>query len=210
MPELEALSKTDNRDPRIPLYLAMAHFWLGHQGQAKRLIERAVEIGPSDPDVFYCRSQILRKESLPQAIADLERYVEMTNRPWALNPDKKDARVKAELDYMKRGLLPPDWDRPGKERVPFDPANQKGTPVSEAVRLGSASTATSQVKPTDADPHPAQRAQEGDAASGQTAHQTDDHGQDRHDQDSQQRLPILILVALGAALAVRLWSRGKP
>ncbi len=136
MPELEALYRTNNRDPRIPLYLSMAHFWLGHQDKAEQLIGEAVRSGPSDPDVFYCRSQIVRKLDLPQAIADLDRYVEMTNRPWALNPAKKDNRVKAELAYMRRGVLPPDWDLPGPGRVPFKPDSQPGTPASAAAKAG--------------------------------------------------------------------------
>jgi hypothetical protein len=114
----------------------MAHFWLGHQSQAQALIQRAVEIGPSDPDVFYCRSQIVRQVNLPLAIADLERYQKMTTQPWSVGPKQKADRVQAELDFMRRGLLPPDWDKPGPERAAFLPASQTGTEVSEDVRLG--------------------------------------------------------------------------
>lgn len=142
LPELEALHKTDNRDPRIPLYLAMTHFWLGHQKIAESLIQDAVKIGPSDPDVFYCRSQIVRKWNLPQAVADMQRYVAMTSQPWSINAEKKDERVRAELDYMQRGVLPPDWDKPGPERAVFDPKNQPGTPVSAAVKNGTATYET--------------------------------------------------------------------
>lgn len=142
LPELEALHKTDNRDPRIPLYLAMTHFWLGHQKIAESLIQDAVKIGPSDPDVFYCRSQIVRRWNLPQAVADMQRYVAMTSQPWSINAEKKDERVRAELDYMQRGVLPPDWDKPGPERAVFDPKNQPGTPVSAAVKNGTATYET--------------------------------------------------------------------
>jgi len=201
LPELKALYETDNRDPRIPLYLAMAHFWLGHQQRAEKLIDEAVHSGPSDPDVFYCRSQIVRKLDLPQAIADLERYVEMTNRPWALNPAKKDDRVKAELDYMRRGVLPPDWDRPGPGRVRFDPANQPGTPASAAARSGYRAAVSPAGAATGADSVTAT----GDAPQSP--------GKDGDREGSQEgpdtTLPILILVALLAAIGVRLWSRGR-
>lgn len=194
-PELEALRRTDNRDPRIPLYLAMAHFWLGHTAIAKTLIDEAVASGPSDPDVFYCRSQIVRNVDLPQAIADLERYVEMTNRPWALNPAKKDQRVKAELDYMRRGLLPPAWDRPGPGRVAFDPANQPGTPASAAARRGT--TMAGAATPT-AGP---------DAATQSTPGQD---GERTPPAVPSSKLPVAILLALAAAVGARLWSRRRP
>jgi hypothetical protein len=149
------------------------------------LINEAVRSGPSDPDVFYCRSQIVRKLDLPQAIADLDRYVEMTNRPWALNPAKKDNRVKAELAYMRRGMLPPDWDRPGPARVRFDPTNQPGTPASAAAQAAS-----------------------GTDDSGVPDEQARDPSDDE-DRSPSTTLPILILVALLAAVGVRPWSRGR-
>lgn len=136
LPELQALAATANRDPRIPLYLAMAHFWLGHQADAEKWIGKAVQIGPSDPDVFYCRSQIVRRSNLPLAIADLERYEAMTKQPWALGPRQKTERVEAELALMRKGRIPPDWDKPGPDRAVFLPAEQTGTAASELAIRG--------------------------------------------------------------------------
>ena len=136
LPELQALAKSGNRDPRIPLYLAMTYFWTGQQAEAERWIDRAVAIGPSDPDVFYCRSQIVRRVDVPLAILDLERYEAMTKQPWAVGPRAKSQRVEAELALMRKGRIPPDWDKPGPDRAVFLPAEQTGTAALPNAILG--------------------------------------------------------------------------
>ncbi len=213
LPQLEALAKSGSRDPRIPLYLAMTHFWLGHQAEAQTLIQHAVEIGPSDPDVFYCRSQIVRKVNLPLAIADLERYEAMTTRPWSVGPKRKAERVEAELAFMKRGELPPDWDRPGPERVKFDPANQKGVPMPVEVREGRI------VLPDSPTPTLAGLPGNPTAATLLAVQPTPltgldgaKRGPDVPPAGDEERpwLPIALLVATAAALGIRVWSRRKP
>lgn len=208
LPQLEALEKSGSRDPRIPLYLAMAHFWLGHQKEAQDLIQHAVDIGPSDPDVFYCRSQIVRKVNLPLAIADLQRYEAMTTRPWSVGPKRKAERVEAELAFLKRGELPPDWDRPGPERAPFDPAHQQGTPVPAEVREGRIAL-------------PGAVGPQGDASvvgigvpatgTGLPA-PSHGHGPDAPPPGDEEPpwLPIALVVAIAAALGVRWWTRKPP
>lgn len=152
LPELQALAQTDNRDPRIPLYLAMTHFWTGKQAEAERWIDRAVAIGPSDPDVFYCRSQIVRRVDLPLAIKDLERYEAMTKQPWSVGPRAKSERVEAELALMRKGRIPPDWDKPGPDRAVFLPAEQTGTAASAMAIQGRvlAGSAGNPVAPAEA------------------------------------------------------------
>lgn len=144
LPELQALAQTGNRDPRIPLYLAMTFFWTGKQAEAESWIDRAVSIGPSDPDVFYCRSQIVRRVDVPLAIQDLERYEAMTKQPWAVGPRAKSQRVEAELALMRKGRIPPDWDKPGPDRAVFLPAEQTGTAASPQAIQGRAVAATAQ------------------------------------------------------------------
>lgn len=206
LPQLQALAQTDNRDPRIPLYTAMAHFWLGHQQEAQKLIQHAVEIGPSDPDVFYCRSQIARSVNLPLAIADLERYEAMTTQPWSIGPKQKADRVKAELTFMRRGELPPDWDKPGPERVPFQPAQQQGRKVSEDVRLGRF-WLPGAVTPTDAPSGatPTDMGRSLSAAPGQDPAHRD--GRDGDGQDTMPWWPLTLVVSLLVAVGVRLWSQ---
>jgi tetratricopeptide (TPR) repeat protein len=137
LPLFEALLDSGDRHPRIPLYCAMTHFWLGHQERAETLIATAVTFGPVDPDVYYYRSQIVRHRNLPVAIADLERYEQMTSEPWATGPATSSHRVGAELAFLRKGLLPPAWDKPGPDRPVFEPHSQQGTIASESARLGN-------------------------------------------------------------------------
>jgi tetratricopeptide (TPR) repeat protein len=210
LPQLEALAKTGSRDPRIPLYLAMTHFWLGHQQEAQALIQHAVDIGPSDPDVFYCRSQIVRKVNLPLAIADLQRYEAMTTRPWSVGPKRKAERVEAELAFMKRGELPPDWDKPGPERAPFDPAHQQGTPVTQEVREGRIALPGA-VTPVGLQGEASGVAIGAPATGTGMAPPSPSHGPDAPPPGDEEQpwLPIALVVAIATALGVRLWMRHK-
>lgn len=208
LPQLEALLTSGNRDPRIPLYTAMAHFWLGHQEKAQKLIQHAVDIGPSDPDVFYCRSQIVRSVNLPLAIADLERYEAMTTQPWSVGPKQKAARVEAELAFMRRGELPPDWDRPGPERAPFQPDQQKGRPVSAEVREGRI-WLPGAVTPTE----PANAATAVQLPPVPTAVQSPsapNQAPKSQDGEGFPWWPLTLLLSLAAAVAVRWWGQRGP
>lgn len=209
LPQLEALNQSSNRDPRLPLYLAMAHFWLGHQAEAQRIIQRAVEIGPSDPDVFYCRSQIVRRVNLPLAIADLERYQTMTHQPWAIGPAQKAARVQAELAFLRRGVIPPDWDKPGPERVVFMPESQTGTVVPDDVRLGR-NWLPGAVTPS-GDPTPDSAGQAtAEAATGAQALNPQQQPPGRQQDDPAPWWPVAALTAVAAAVAARIWARKQP
>ncbi|MBM4344876.1 MAG: hypothetical protein FJ100_16030 [Deltaproteobacteria bacterium] len=211
LPQLEALNQSANRDPRLPLYLAMAHFWLGHQQDAMRIIQRAVAIGPSDPDVFYCRSQIVRRVNLPLAIADLERYETMTHQPWAIGPAQKAARVQAELAFMRRGVIPPDWDKPGPDRVAFLPESQTGTAVDDDVRLGRnwlPGAATPSEGPAGGATPTADAPGQASAVA-QAPYQPPQGPPPRQD-DPAPWWPVAALTAVVAAVAARFWGRKQP
>lgn len=204
LPQLEALNQRGSRDPRLPLYLAMAHFWLGHQEPAQKIIQHAVEIGPSDPDVFYCRSQIVRSVNLPLAIADLERYEAMTTQPWSIGPALKAQRVAAELKFMRQGLLPPDWDRPGPLRAAFLPDSQTGTQVGPDVRSGAhwlpgAPTPADAAAPATATQAPAEPATITAAPPPAPSHPS-------HSGEESPWWPLATAVAAIAALAARYFS----
>ncbi len=200
LPKLTELAGSTSRDPRIPLYIAMDHFWLGHQEDAQKWIQKAVDIGPSDPDVFYCRSQIVRRVNLPLAIADLERYETMTTRPWSVGPKRKAERVAAELAFMKRGEIPPDWDKPGPERAVFDPAHQPGVPVAEDVRRG-AHWLPGAVTPTELPVVV--------TAAGLPAELSMVKGEkpSTPSPESSPWLPVVLVVAVAGSLGLRLWQR---
>ena len=109
---LDALRQAAKHEARIYIYLAMSHHWLGHADKAKELSKIAIEVDPNDPDVYYCRSKIMRTDDPLLAIADLQRYLERIQAPGVLAFADKITRVKADLAALDRGETPPDWDRP--------------------------------------------------------------------------------------------------
>jgi tetratricopeptide (TPR) repeat protein len=65
-------------EPRQFIYTAMNHFRLGHQAEGERLIEEALRLGSSDPDIYYCRAVIWSIKDPRKAAADLQTYLKMT------------------------------------------------------------------------------------------------------------------------------------
>ncbi len=101
------------REGRVYIYEAMANLWLGHRDEAERLVRKAMETNPYDPDVYYCLSQVVRTRDIPAAVVALERYVALSSTPGALEFPKKTERVREELAILRTGKLPPLWDKPG-------------------------------------------------------------------------------------------------
>lgn len=99
-------------EPRVQIYLAMAHYWTGDLQTARKHAALAVEKGPRDPDVYYCRSKVWQDLKPAEAIADLQRYVALAEAPGAIAFADKTARIREEIEYLRRGERPPDWDRP--------------------------------------------------------------------------------------------------
>jgi tetratricopeptide (TPR) repeat protein len=110
---LAAVEQKVPNEGRVHIYTGMAHLWLGREEQAARAIQRAMEVNPHDPDVYYCQSQVLRLHDLPAAAKALERYVALAASPGALQFPHKTARVRQELAMLRAGQLPPLWDKPG-------------------------------------------------------------------------------------------------
>jgi len=103
-------------EPRLFVYLAISNFRLGHQAEAQQLIEQAIPLSVNDPDVYYCRAEILQAVDAARAIADIEKYQSMIAKLHAqgvqVDP-AKNARVErmlAELRAVAAGkkTLPPD------------------------------------------------------------------------------------------------------
>ena len=111
--QFAALEEPLGHEARVFIYGAMANHWLGNKEEAARLSKRAVEVGPSDPDVYYCRSHIVRRTDAAAAVADLKRYVALAEGPGAIRFDDKTDRIRQEIALLEQGKMPPDWDRPG-------------------------------------------------------------------------------------------------
>lgn len=100
----EWLSKTGDlidREPRIPMYLAMNQFRLRHQQEAEALIERAARAGRPDPDIYYCRALIEVRTDPTASVRDLEHYMRLTTGRPDANPGKQE-RVQQTLDLVRR------------------------------------------------------------------------------------------------------------
>ena len=96
---LSPLEGTLGHSDRLHIYLAMNAFNRGEREVAlERLNQRAD--GPSpDPDVFYCRAEILRDTNRQQARDDLERYRMMSEGRRFSNPDK-DERIRQLTELL--------------------------------------------------------------------------------------------------------------
>ena len=74
---------------RLHIYLAMNDFNLGRVEAALERLGKAAQRPIPDPDIFYCRAEILRDRDRPQAVADLRRYMAPTGVNVLANPDKE-------------------------------------------------------------------------------------------------------------------------
>jgi tetratricopeptide (TPR) repeat protein len=104
------LSKTGNlidREPRIPMYLAMNQFRLRHQKEAEDLIDHAARAGRPDPDIYYCRAIIAVRKDPAASVRDLEHYMRLTSGRADANAGKQ-ARVQQTLDLVRRCTEGPD------------------------------------------------------------------------------------------------------
>ena len=87
---LAPLEDSLGHSDRLHIYLAMNAFNRGDRDHALERLNKRAD-GPSpDPDVFYCRAEILRDTAREQARDDLERYRMMSEGRRFSNPDKDD------------------------------------------------------------------------------------------------------------------------
>jgi tetratricopeptide (TPR) repeat protein len=101
-------------EPRLYIYLAVSHFRLGHQEAAETFIEEAVQLGPHDPDAFYCRAEIYQHKDIERSLEDLDRYIEIMARNLAkgamstASKENRVLRMKAHLEAVARGDADPE------------------------------------------------------------------------------------------------------
>jgi tetratricopeptide (TPR) repeat protein len=111
--------KTVPHDPRVYLYRALSHFYLGRQEEAERLIELGIKhANESDPDLYYGRSIIVRLKNLDLAVEDIERYLDMSQGPDKVQLPAKQKWLRKELDSIKEGN-PSSWWRAKRPTEPW-------------------------------------------------------------------------------------------
>ncbi|MEZ4265576.1 MAG: hypothetical protein R3F39_04295 [Myxococcota bacterium] len=84
---------------RFHIYRAMNDFNLGKVDEAIARLNKAAERPLPDPDVFYCRAEILRDTNRQQALEDLKRYRVNPEGVTLSNPDKE-----VRVDRMLKDL----------------------------------------------------------------------------------------------------------
>lgn len=107
-----------NREHRLHVYLAMNDFNLGRREAALKRLNAAIEALPDpDPDLFYCRAEIVRDTDRALAIADLERYLSMSARSPFGSPNKA-VRVEEMVRDLRQcvadqtEVCESDWEHP--------------------------------------------------------------------------------------------------
>jgi Flp pilus assembly protein TadD len=106
-PLLSRVAEKHPHESRARLYLAMAHYFLGHQEVAEKMFEDLEPYAWHDPDINYCRSLIYRKRDLPRAIREMETFLKTFEGDDRLSfgPQKVD-KAKSDLERMRRGEVP--------------------------------------------------------------------------------------------------------
>jgi len=97
-------------EPRVYGYLALNHFYLGHRELAEELAEKSIaSSNEEDADSYYIRSIVVRHKDLPQAMRDIERYLELSQGPGRVKYQRKQEWLKRELKNLKEGKVSPWW-----------------------------------------------------------------------------------------------------
>ncbi|MCB9740991.1 MAG: hypothetical protein H6747_17120 [Deltaproteobacteria bacterium] len=114
------VGRRDGED-RLWIYMAMNDFNLGKREQALAVLNRIADGRLPDPDVYYCRAEILRDTDRARAAADLRLYL-----AGSMGSDRhhevKEARVRrmlAALEECQRtnpAICESEWEHPRKER----------------------------------------------------------------------------------------------
>ncbi|MBM4344098.1 MAG: tetratricopeptide repeat protein [Deltaproteobacteria bacterium] len=87
------------QEPRQFIYTGMNHYRIGNQAEAETRIERALRLGKSDPDIYYCRAVVRTRKAPDAALADLQTYLAMTagSRETYAPKEAKVARMVEDL-----------------------------------------------------------------------------------------------------------------
>lgn len=114
---LVPLEERLDHEDRIHIYRAMNDFNLGHTKAALERLDRAALRPDPDPDVFYCRAEILRDTNREQARDDLRRYAAFSSDN-VLSNRLKEARIQRLLDLLDacivdgRAECEGEWEHP--------------------------------------------------------------------------------------------------
>jgi len=97
---LKPVEDVFSQNPRYQVYRAMNAFNLGDRQLARDILDRAANFKVIDPDVFYCRGELLRDTERSLAIADFKRYLALT-KDSPINLPEKQERVETQIRLLE-------------------------------------------------------------------------------------------------------------
>ena len=132
-----------NDQARLYIYLGMNAFDLGDPTRGLELVDRAANAPHPDPDVHYCRAEILRMTDPVAAREALKLYLSYTDTSATKN-SAKQGRVAELLENLNRCVAegvetpcPGPWEHPRGEGISlFDYRTSHPTPYGEYALTG--------------------------------------------------------------------------
>lgn len=206
---LEGLMQAGQRHARLALPAALAWHWVGKTANAERLLAQAVALAPDDPEVYFARSIVVRDANPAQAIADLERFVQLSARVGGGIPLQQVQRGKVALAMLRAGSQPPAWDKPGPGAVAFLPHEHTAVLMADqptavdAPGDASAADAAAAATPPDAD-GPALV-----AAAAPAAQPAPPAEAEPASEAPRRWFPAVLLAVLASVMGLRLWLGPK-
>jgi len=106
-------------DPRVYVYIALDHFYLGRQAEAEAAVQKAIDVAAgSDPDAYYVRSILVRRQDLDLAVRDIERYLDMSEGADKVRNELKQKWLRKEVENLRLGR-PSLWWKGGGHDEPW-------------------------------------------------------------------------------------------
>lgn len=107
IPYLEAAAREFPEESRPAMYLAMAYFFTGDRDRALRLLDSLEPFAKANPDIYYCRSLVVRTFDLDRAIREMERFLEVFEGQKRIRfSNAKVEKARNDIEAMRRGEVP--------------------------------------------------------------------------------------------------------
>lgn len=108
IPPLEAAYAAVPEEPRTGMYLAMAYYFTRRQEQAERVLEAIAQYAYQEPDIYYCRSSVLRHKDPEASAREMALFLSVMEEEgrFCFDPGKP-ARARKDLEALRRGEIPP-------------------------------------------------------------------------------------------------------
>lgn len=107
IPFLETAAREFPEESRPAMYLAMAYFFTGDRDRSLRLLDSLEPFATANPDIYYCRSLVVRTFDLDRAIREMERFLEVFEGQKRIRfSNAKVEKARKDIEAMRRGEVP--------------------------------------------------------------------------------------------------------